>query len=154
MGMQSYHSALDEAEAEGQTTEKDVLANGRDAMAWTDDFIRMCPGASGLDRHTVFGWFANIIEQQYATDLEGAFLRDTRSELNRARDKFPSATASTVALMEEVGELAQAMLKHAAGKWPHSRVMEEAVQVAVMAMRVALEGDESLAKAKYTEPGE
>jgi NTP pyrophosphatase (non-canonical NTP hydrolase) len=84
---------------------------------------------------------------------DAQFIGDVFAELDRARKKFPSATASTVALMEEVGELAQAMLKYSAGKWPHSRVREEAVQVAVMAMRVALEGDESLAKARYTEPG-
>jgi NTP pyrophosphatase (non-canonical NTP hydrolase) len=85
---------------------------------------------------------------------EDQFVVDVLLELKRARAKFPSAFACGLATMEEAGELAQALLKHAAGKWPQSRIREEAVQVAVMAMRCALEGDASLGGHQYTEPGE
>lgn len=83
--------------------------------------------------------------------VELQFLSEVREELNRARKLFPDSRCCTVALMEEVGELAQAMLKVEAGKWPASRIREEAVQVAVMAMRVALEGDSSISL--YSETG-
>lgn len=83
-----------------------------------------------------------------------AFVEDVLRELDRARLKFPSSACSTAALMEETGELAQAMLKHAAGKWPQSRIREEALQVCAMAMRCALEGDPSLTAVGYTEPGQ
>ena len=52
---------------------------------------------------------------------------------------------TVAALTEEVGELAQAMLHIREGKgtdW--TRVYREAVQVAVMAMRAATEGDHTL----------
>jgi NTP pyrophosphatase (non-canonical NTP hydrolase) len=79
------------------------------------------------------------------------FCRDALRELDRAKTKFPFANLAGLALMEEVGELAQACLKWRAGKWPHERVYEEAIQVAVMAMRVALENDDSL-HVSYSEP--
>ena len=79
------------------------------------------------------------------------FLDDVRAELIAAQTKFPDSVLSLAALMEEVGELAQAMLKVHAGKWPKERIREEAVQVAVMAMRVALEGDRSFEGVGYSE---
>jgi NTP pyrophosphatase (non-canonical NTP hydrolase) len=58
-------------------------------------------------------------------------------ELARARKKFPLQNTTTLllALMEEVGELAQAFLQ----KQGSDRIMAEAVQVAAMAARVAVE---------------
>ena len=61
-------------------------------------------------------------------------------ELQRAQKKFPLPEASIVALTEEVGELAQAALNKSWTK----EVREEAIQVAAMAFRVAIEGDPSL----------
>lgn len=69
----------------------------------------------------------------------GAFLLDVHDELDRARKKFPHTGAVVVALMEEVGELAKAMLDEAP-----ERIYKEAVQVATMAARCALEGDPTL----------
>lgn len=69
----------------------------------------------------------------------GGFLSEVAAEVDRARAKFPSPAGSMVALMEEVGELARAMLDE-----PDARVRAEAVQVAAMAMRVAEEGDPTL----------
>lgn len=82
--------------------------------------------------------------------LDEIFLRDVGEEVQRARSKFPSSRMSMAALTEEVGELAQALLKVAAGKWPASRIREEAIQVACMALRVAIDGDESFTN--YVEP--
>lgn len=66
-------------------------------------------------------------------------------ELARARAKFPMPNPTFVALVEEVGELAQALLKCDPVKsdYPErcKRVYEEAVQVATMAIRVMEEGD-------------
>lgn len=85
------------------------------------------------------------------TAEDAFFLQAVAVELERARNKFPSANFSLVALMEEVGELAQARLKHAAGKWPKEHVVSEAVQVAAMAARVCLEQDASF-NTPYMEP--
>ena len=79
------------------------------------------------------------------------FIEDVKAELGRARAKFPSANLSFVALTEEVGELAQALLKCRAGAWSRDRVRAEAVQVATMALRVAVEADESF-RVGYVEP--
>lgn len=61
------------------------------------------------------------------------------AELRRARAKFPGDNVTTLALMEEVGELAKATFEES-----RTRVRKEAVQVATMAMRVVLDGDQSL----------
>ncbi|WP_150526448.1 hypothetical protein [Roseibium sediminis] len=61
---------------------------------------------------------------------------EIRAELARAREKFPGDNVTLAALMEEVGELSKATFEE-----PRSRVREEAVQVAVMACRMVLDGD-------------
>jgi len=68
------------------------------------------------------------------SEFDENFLDAVREELARARHKFPeqSRLTTALALVEEVGELAQAILQGA----PESRVEAEAVQVAVMALRV------------------
>lgn len=71
-------------------------------------------------------------------DRDKTFVVAQAQELASARHNFPSPNCSTIALMEEVGELAKALLDES---W--DRVVEEAVQVAVMAQRVATEGDPS-----------
>ena len=71
------------------------------------------------------------------SDLE--ILDNIQTELARARLKFPNPQGSMTALTEEVGELAKAILDE-----PWERVIAEATQVAVMAIRVATEGDPTL----------
>ena len=69
---------------------------------------------------------------------------DIEAELNRARSKFPNSVDCLPALTEELGELSQAMLqqKHEPEKGKtHEDIYAEAVQTAVMAIRVATEGD-------------
>lgn len=75
---------------------------------------------------------------------EDEFLDIVRKELAKARKKFPKTTYATIALMEEVGELAQAQLKAKAGIGRSSDIILEAAQVIVMAIRIVTEGDLSL----------
>lgn len=67
------------------------------------------------------------------------FMVDVAAELDRARAKFPGDRIMTIALAEEFGELAKAMLDE-----PGANVWKEAVQTAVMAARVAIDGDSSV----------
>lgn len=69
----------------------------------------------------------------------GNIMDEIAAELTRARRKFPDAIACTTALTEEVGELSKALLDECP-----ERVRKEAIQVAVMAIRVATEGDSAL----------
>lgn len=77
-----------------------------------------------------------------ATDGDGVkartseLLADIVSELGNARAKFPGDNVTFAALVEEVGELAKATFEE-----PRENVRKEAVQVAVMAMRMVLDGD-------------
>lgn len=64
------------------------------------------------------------------------------SEVNFARRKFPKPNPNLAALMEEVGELARALLE----RRDMAQVYGEAVQVAAMACRCALEGDPQFQK--------
>lgn len=71
-------------------------------------------------------------------------LADIEKELSRARSLFPSHEDVLPALTEEVGELNQALIQHK--HQPEKNVSDldiytEAIQVAVMAIRVATEGD-------------
>lgn len=60
-----------------------------------------------------------------------------------AQTKFPSTKHMHAALVEEVGELANALIEHDRGKLTAGDVFDEAIQVAAMAIRIATEGDES-----------
>ncbi len=70
-------------------------------------------------------------------------------EVSRARRRFPENKHMLAALMEEVGELSQALIDHHHGKQTRNHVGEttaahvlhEAIQVAGMAIRIAQEGD-------------
>ncbi len=84
-------------------------------------------------------------------DKDELFIRHLREELARARSKFPDSNKTMTALTEEVGEVAKALLKitedgeldrHELNKRLHA-VYTEAVQVATMALRLAVDGDMS-----------
>lgn len=66
-------------------------------------------------------------------------------EIQDARRKFPSNKQRLAALVEEVGELANALLEYDRGKKTREDVISEAVQVAAMAVRVAEEGSAEFA---------
>jgi NTP pyrophosphatase (non-canonical NTP hydrolase) len=70
---------------------------------------------------------------------EEIVMTEIAAELARARAKFPGANVTMLALMEEVGELAKATFEES-----RAAVRKEAVQVAVMAIRVILDGDATL----------
>ena len=89
----------------------------------TAKFRGWCIGAAGLA----------------ADDEIEVFLAEVRAELIRARAKFPGDRIMTIALAEEFGELCKAVLDESA-----ANVRKEAVQTAVMAARVALDGDGSV----------
>lgn len=63
-------------------------------------------------------------------------------EVRKARKLHPGARHKLAALMEEVGELAQALIDHDRGKATAEDIYLEAIQVASTAVRVALEGSE------------
>lgn len=69
-----------------------------------------------------------------ATDRE--FTEAVLAEVKRARAKFPGANATNAALVEEVGEVSTALMFE-----PWNMVRAECVQVAAMALRLAIEGD-------------
>jgi hypothetical protein len=76
--------------------------------------------------------------------LDATFMNDVFSEAQRARLLFAGNDLQMMALTEEVGELAKALIDHDRQKAPAKDVWIEAVQVAVMAMRVATEGDSAV----------
>lgn len=69
---------------------------------------------------------------------------DISKEVARARTKFPQATHTLAALIEEVGELAQAMIERMRGNATYEAARAEAVQVACMAIRIIEDGDMSM----------
>jgi len=78
------------------------------------------------------------------TSPDGLVFTMIRDELAAARKAFPGSTHMLCALVEEVGELAQAMMQHDRKEGTSAiEILREAVQVAAMAMRVAIEGDEN-----------
>ncbi len=78
------------------------------------------------------------------TSPDGMVFTMIRDELVAARKAFPENTHKLAALMEEVGELAQAMMHHDRKLGTSAvEVLREAIQVACMAVRIAVEGDEN-----------
>lgn len=69
------------------------------------------------------------------------FLNNVEKEVGRAREKFPEGKRLLGALMEEVGEAAQALLKIEEDGGDPQNVYDELVQVAAMALRLAVEGE-------------
>lgn len=68
-------------------------------------------------------------------DMAGNIVKEVRG----SSVKFPHNQHMLAALAEEVGELSNAFLEHHRGNQPAQNIYTEAVQVAAMAIRVALE---------------
>jgi hypothetical protein len=83
--------------------------------------------------------FAQRIAGSGERDATSTFLANVEAELRRARAKFPGDRIMTIALAEEFGELAKAVLDE-----PSAQVYKEAIQTAVMAARVVIDGDSSV----------
>ena len=75
---------------------------------------------------------------EFITD-ESLFLRCVLEEVHRAREKDPSCNGLMCALTEGVGEGAKAIIDD-----PWDTVFQDCVQVATLALRVAIEGDPTL----------
>ena len=93
------------------------------------------PGTLPSVKQVLLGPDANRL-----TEDDFNFLSCVVSELVRARSKFPSSIHCFAALVEEVGELGKALISE-----DETCVDAEAMQTAVMAIRVATEGDTSFA---------
>lgn len=78
------------------------------------------------------------------TSPDGLVFVMVRDELKAAREAFPGTTHMLAALVEEVGELAQAIMQHDRKQGTSvQEVLREAIQVASMAVRIAVEGDDN-----------
>lgn len=75
----------------------------------------------------------------HQVSLQVDLFADIAVELVRARTQFPGNAVMGLALLEEAGELSRALREESA-----ARVREEAIQVAVMAIRIVLDGDSSV----------
>lgn len=71
-------------------------------------------------------------DSQKTADLIDEMIR----ELARARAKFPGKNVTFAAFVEEVGEVATALFEES-----RAELRKEAVQAAVMALRIVLDGD-------------
>lgn len=73
---------------------------------------------------------------------DGLVFTMIKEELIAARAAFPTSLYRLTALTEEVGELSKAMMEHSLDLGTSApQILREAVQVACMAIRVAVEGD-------------
>jgi len=75
-------------------------------------------------------------------EAEGLTLDAINAEVMKARLKFPGNAKLLAALVEEVGELAKALLQ----RRPKDEIEREAIQVAAVAVRIIEEGDADFAK--------
>lgn len=78
-------------------------------------------------------------------DQSAFFAQMVLAEVNRARGFFPGPNANAVALIEEAGELADALIGLRSGTDAPADVRKELLQVAAMCVRLATEGDPFLA---------
>lgn len=113
---------------------KAYIIHSLEAISQDRNFIVHCSDAA----HAVIDDALQFLRQATEDPVE-QFLDEVRAELQHARSKFPGDRLMTVALAEEFGELCKAVLDE-----PAERVRKEAVQTAVMAARVVLDGDGSV----------
>lgn len=97
---------------------------------------------SSIDLCQCVNWDQQALERM--TSPDGLIIMMIRDELVAARKAFPGSTHMLCAFMEEVGELAQALMEHDRNQGTSvQEVMREAVQCAAMSIRIAVEGDEN-----------
>jgi hypothetical protein len=76
-------------------------------------------------------------------DPEAAFIAAGLAEVERARKLWPGNKNRLVALLEELGEVAKALLDYDSGVAKDEDVYTELVQCLAMVIRLACEGDAS-----------
>lgn len=103
-----------------------TAAPSSDQQAWAAKMIREC-------------LFLRAENEALTKGPMGELLQSIRQEAMQGIESYPDASGLMVALMEEVGELARAMMSET-----RDRVKDEAVQVAALAIRIAIEGDPTL----------
>ena len=130
--------------SEALSLARTALASHEAPQAATPTAQEAVPTEDELDEAWKSGFNAGFGEAKLTTNppqpsesvAEAALCSEILAELTRARTKFPGKNVTFAALVEEVGELATATFEESA-----DRVRKEAVQVAVMAMRMILDGD-------------
>lgn len=85
----------------------------------------------------------------YPTSPRPVTICDVAEEVMAAREKFPLPDALLAALVEEVGELAKAIMEE-----PRARIYAEAKQVASTAIRIMEESDPTLEALRKTRGAE
>ena len=81
------------------------------------------------------GWFKMKTETVFTSAELAAFFDDVQHEHAHAVTKYPAPNKNLAALVEEVGEVARALLENK----PREQIYNECVQVATMALRIAME---------------
>lgn len=123
------------------TTPQTVQRLETEKMTVTADWLFRFADAMEIDP-------ADLLNRSRPRTPDDRFIERVRLQAGRARRKFPSSELATVALMEEVGQLANALLEWRLGKASWACVEDEAEQVAAMAMRIANEGDPTIEEPK------
>lgn len=86
--------------------------------------------------------FQEVVEGAHnPTSLDEASIVSLLAEVSAGREKFPGNNLMLAGLVEEVGELAKALLQRKG----RASVQAEALQVAAVAMRIYEEGDATFA---------
>ena len=97
------------------------------------------PGIVGKALRVPSGHWSRYLHSR--NNFFNKFILDVSKEQERAKEKFPKSERLLGALMEEVGELAQALLKITESGESPQNVYDEAVQVASTVFRLAKEGE-------------
>jgi hypothetical protein len=82
----------------------------------------------------------NAFNRKVHTPSLDVLFYDVEREMLGAEEKFPGNEDLIVALTEETGELAQALLQHKEGKKTPDDVYTEAIQVASTALKIIRKG--------------
>jgi len=124
---------------------KDWLSLDKDSQV----FVRNLQGLGYLELNKE-GFVGKYIlretpeNRMYFYEYQNTFLKfcnDVYDEKKRAAEKFPKANRLLGAVMEEVGEMAEALLRITESEGTPQRVYDEAVQVASTVYRLASLGE-------------
>lgn len=136
LGISSLRRLIDDVES--LTTEVKRLRSDKeklmDTVGTTEEMVAL-EGALGDKQKEI----DDLKDKVKVTKEEGTFITDMIDEVAYSRTKFADPAGITVALAEETGEVAKAMLSES-----DQRVYAECIQVAATALRIALEGDPTL----------